>query len=83
MRKAGRMRKLRRIQEVLDLHGMNYGDVARRLGVSNSLVSQAVHGVNNNRRVLGLLLELGVRPSDLDLPEDMRACGENSNREVA
>lgn len=72
MKTPGRMRKHRRIQEVLDAHGMTFADVAKGLGVSQSLVTQAARGVNNNRRVLTRFLELGVRPCDLDLPEAMR-----------
>jgi Transcriptional regulators len=82
MIKVGRYRKHRRIQEALDSHRMTFADVARELGVSQTLVSRAAHGANNNRRVLRRFLELGVRPQDLDLPDVMRAEGENNKQEV-
>lgn len=81
--RAGKLRKVRRIQEVLDHHHMTFTDVARGLGVSSSLVSQAAHGVTNNRRVLRRFLELGVAPGDLDLPEDMRPEQNSKKRKVA
>lgn len=74
--KTGRLRKIRRIQEVLDRQppdGMTLADVARTLGVSPQLVGRTAHGLSNNRRVLWRFLELGVNPDDLDLPQDMRA----------
>lgn len=69
--KAGRARKRRRIQEVLDNQkpeALSYADVARRLGVSRSLVCQTAHGYSNNFNVLKYFVELGVKPADLDLP---------------
>lgn len=69
--KAGRYRRPRRIQEVLDRqgeYGMSQADLARELGVSRSLVNKTVRGQDNNRNVLKRLLAMGVHPRDLDLP---------------
>ena len=84
--RVGGARKRRRIQETLDSqkpNGISLSDVARQLGVSRSLVCQTAHGYANNRRVLRRFLELGVRPEDLDLPEDLRAEIEHGKRKVA
>lgn len=65
---AGRNRKPRRIQEVLDDHDMNMSELARQVGVAPQLAWRTVQGLVNNRRVLSRLLELGVDEEHLDLP---------------
>ena len=73
--KAGKKRKFRRIQEVLDRQKpdkLSLTSVAQALGISYQLVWRTARGELNNRRVLRLFLELGVKPVDLDLPRDMR-----------
>ncbi|MDR2573462.1 MAG: hypothetical protein LBC94_03810 [Desulfovibrio sp.] len=72
MKGLGSLRKPRRIQEALDVHRISYSDIARELGIHNSLVAQTANGRRNNRRVLRRFLELGANPADLDLPEDLR-----------
>jgi transcriptional regulator with XRE-family HTH domain len=72
-RQAGKLRRVRLIQEGLDQIGKTFMDVADALGVSYALVSRTAHGKNNNRRVLRHFLGLGISPDVLDLPEDLRA----------
>lgn len=81
--KAGKERKVRRIQEVLDDLRMTFADVARGLEISPPLVWRTAHGLANNRRILRRFLELGVKAADLDLPESMRAEIENRKGKVA
>jgi hypothetical protein len=50
---------------------MKYLDIARELGVSNTIVVETAKGRRNNRRVLRRFLEIGADPADLDLPEDL------------
>ena len=83
MMKAGKERKVRRIQETLDERRLTFADVARGIGVSPPLVWRTAHGLANNRRILRRFLELGVKASDLDLPEDMRSEPGNKKRDVA
>lgn len=66
---AGKERKVRRIQEVLDDLELNFKDIQRELQFkSYTAVFDTVHGRKNNRRVLNYLLDLGVPASVLDLP---------------
>lgn len=71
-RGAGKGRRPFLIREELSLLGMTMADVARELGVHPSLVEGTVKGINNNRRVLTRLLELGVPKRALSLPADMQ-----------
>jgi hypothetical protein len=71
-RQAGKLRRVRLIQEGLDQNGKTFMDVADALDVSYALVSRTAHGKNNNRRVLRHFLGLGIDPAVLDLPEDLR-----------
>jgi transcriptional regulator with XRE-family HTH domain len=73
MNEVGSLRKCRRIQEALDARRMRYLDIARELGISNTIVIETAKGRRNNRRVLQRFLEIGAHPADLDLPEDLRA----------
>jgi hypothetical protein len=82
MRRAGKQRRFRLIQEALDQRGMLFRDVASGLGVSSTLVLKTAKGEGNNKRVLLRFLELGIDPGVLDLPEALRAETHNTG-EVA
>ncbi len=56
---TGRFRKPWAIREWLNSEGLKMSDIARGLNVSHALVSQAVRGGNNNRKVLDYLAALG------------------------
>ena len=73
MKRAGKERRFRMIQEELDQRRMSFRDLAGGIGLSHSLVLRTAHGEANNRRILRRFLELGIDPHVLDLPEDLRA----------
>ena len=73
MKRAGKKRRVRLIQEELDQRRMTFRDVARWLGVSHTLVLKTAHGEGNSKRVLRRFLELGIDPAILDLPEVLKA----------
>ena len=73
MKRAGKERRFRLIQEGLDRRRMSFRDLARGIGLSHTLVLKTAHGEANNRGVLRRFLELGIDPHILDLPEDLRA----------
>ena len=47
--------------------------LAAKVGVHQAMVSQCIHGYNNNRRVLRGLLAAGCPGEFLALPDDMKA----------
>ena len=53
--------------------GVKVRDVAERIGINRSTVSQCIHGYNNNRRTLRGLLALGCPVRFLALPDDMKS----------
>ena len=65
---AGNNRKPRRIQEALDVHGLNFSSLARQVGVRPQVAWRTVQGQANNRKVLSFLRGLGVDEDVLDLP---------------
>ena len=68
MMAAGKNRKPRRIQEVLDDNELNISELARQSGVRTPVAWRTVQGKCNNRKVLNRLLELGASEDILDLP---------------
>lgn len=60
--RAGRNRRPRLIQEVLDGHEMSIKSLAANMGLSYSVVLETIRGIRNNRKVLRRLLELGAQP---------------------
>ncbi len=72
MKRAGKKRRFRLIQEGLDSLQMSFRDVAAGLGVSHTLVLKTAHGEANNKRVLRRFVELGIDRAALDLPEALR-----------
>jgi len=46
--------------------------VARKAGLTQSIVSETIHGKRNNRRALQALAEVGCPVKLLALPEDMK-----------
>lgn len=68
----GNKRRVRLIQEVLDVHHMTAKGLARDMGLSYSVVLDTMRGMRNNRKVLRRLLELGAQPEYMDLPKDLQ-----------
>ena len=69
---AGRSRDPWPIRRRLNELGTNMAQIARDIGISQTVVQGTVKGQRNNRRVLTALLEAGCEPEILSLPEDMK-----------
>jgi len=69
---AGRNRKPFAIKEWMFAHGLTQGQIGKRLGISQSVVSRTIFGSSNNRRVLAFLREKGCPEQALALPKDMK-----------
>lgn len=70
-RGAGVNRDAWGIRAYLDGKGLKMADIARQVGLHNTVVEQTVHGWVNNRKVLRHLRFLGIPQNVLSLPEDM------------
>ncbi|MGE4552903.1 MAG: XRE family transcriptional regulator [Desulfovibrionaceae bacterium] len=57
---VARFKARRRIEEVLDKHGLNHVGLAKRLGVSQQAVSATIGGTRHSPVVLDGLRNLGV-----------------------
>lgn len=55
-----RCEKSLRIYEVLRAKGLNGKELAKKINVSQQLVSQTITGISHNERVLEALREVGV-----------------------
>lgn len=71
-RGAGRFRDPWSIRRTLSAQGMNMRDVALKVGVNYTQVTETVKGIRNDRKVLAYLLEIGCSAKALSLPEDMK-----------
>lgn len=72
--RAARQRVRFRIRECLDRQGLNSAEVARRLGVKTTQVSETINGNRNDRHVLLALRDVFNVPENLlYIPEGRRA----------
>lgn len=62
----------RRVRAWMVGRGISVSDVARRIGIARSIVSETIHGKRDNRKALRALLEAGCPGRILMLPKDMR-----------
>jgi hypothetical protein len=69
---AGKKRDAWSIRAQLAKQGLKMADVARSLGLHNSVVEQTVSGRVNNRKVLNFLKQIGISAKALSLPDDLR-----------
>jgi len=69
---AGKMRDPWAIRAQLAKQGLKMADVARTLGLHNSVVEQTISGRVNNRKVLSYLKQLGISCKALSLPDDLK-----------
>jgi transcriptional regulator with XRE-family HTH domain len=65
-------REGRKIRAWMVERGITVSDVARRAGITRSIVSETVHGQRNNRKALRELVAVGCPVRLLGLPEDMK-----------
>lgn len=68
---VGRDRMPFRIREFLANKRTNMTKIAEELGISHQVVQATVKGIKNNRKVLGLLQDMGCPEKYLSLPDDM------------
>lgn len=54
-----------------ELH-VSASEVARKAGITQSIMSETIHGKRNNRRALRALMDIGCPVKLLALPEDMK-----------
>jgi len=47
-------------------------EIGRKAGITQSIMSETIHGRRNNRRALRALVDIGCPVKLLDLPEDMK-----------
>jgi hypothetical protein len=51
---------------------ISVSSVARTAGITQSIMSETIHGRRNNRRALRALVDVGLPVKLLALPEDMK-----------
>ena len=70
--RAGKKRNPWRIKEWMSAQGITQIEIARRIGISKSIVSDTIRGAANNKRVLAFLRDLGCPLKYLALPDEMK-----------
>lgn len=71
-RGAGRYRDKWEIRKYLDSLGTNATLEAKKIGIYPRQFNETINGIQNNRKALAHLVELGVATEALSLPKDMQ-----------